>query len=32
MAKVRDNSAPKMILGECSGARDRSPFLTKPAF
>ena len=24
------NSAPKMILGACWGARDRSPFLAKP--
>ena len=36
MSKVRDNSAPKMILGVCWGAcaearvRDRSPFLAKP--
>ena len=27
MSKVHDNSAPKIILG----ARDRSPFLAKPA-
>ena len=26
MSKVRENSAPKIILG----ARDRSPFLAKP--
>ena len=30
MSKVRDNSAPKMILDVCWGARDRSPFLAKP--
>ena len=30
MSKVHDNSAPKMILGVCWGARDRSPFLAKP--
>ena len=29
MSKVRDNSAPKMILGACWGACDRSPFLAK---
>ena len=30
MSKVRENSAPKIILGACFGARDRSPFLAKP--
>ena len=29
MFKVRDNSAPKMILGVWRGARDCSPFLAK---
>ena len=31
MSKVRDNSAPKMILGAGWGARDRLPFLAKAA-
>ena len=30
MFKVRDNSALKMILDACWGARDPSPFLAKP--
>ena len=30
MSKVCHNSAPKMILGACCGARDHSPFLAKP--
>ena len=29
MSKVRDNSAPKIILGAYWGVRDRSPFLAK---
>ena len=29
MSKVRDNNAPKMILGACWGARDRSSFFAK---
>ena len=32
MSNVRDNSAPKIILDACWGARDRSPFLAKPVF